>query len=255
MSAIHVEIFGQGQPLIMLHGWAMHSGVWQDFGRLLSEHFQVILVDLPGHGFSAAIEPFELESIVDVLLPILPQEQVIVLGWSLGATVALAMAQRVPERVKHVIMLAGNPQFIQTDDWPGVKTDTLDAFAELLKTGVQQTLIRFLALQVNGLAHGKALLQTLKQAVQTCPPPSDSVLQAGLDILKNSDLREFMSRDLVSISVILGYKDTLIPVACGQAIQGLNSRIDMQILDSAGHAAFLSHQEQLVSIIKRVHHG
>ena len=254
MPAIHYEIYGQGQPLVMLHGWAMHSRVWADLGRLLSAHFQVILVDLPGHGLSAAVEPFELESVVEALLPVLPERQAIVLGWSLGGTVAMAMAQRLPQRFKHLILLAGNPQFIQTDDWPGVKAETLDAFAELLKSGVQQTLIRFLALQVNGLAHGKALLHMLKQAVQACPPPSDWVLQAGLDILKTSNLREFISNDVLPISVILGDRDSLIPVACQQAIHRLNPRIDVQILESAGHAAFLSHPEQLVAIIRRIQH-
>lgn len=251
MSAIHVEIFGQGQPLIMLHGWAMHSRVWEDFARLLSAHFQVILVDLPGHGLSAAIEPFELEAVVDALLPIFPKEQVILLGWSLGATVALAMAQRVPGRIKHLMMLAGNPQFIRTDDWPGVTAETLDAFAGMLKADVQQTLIRFLALQVNGLAHGKALLQRLKSAIQGCPAPSDAVLQAGLQVLKTTDLRDVVSRTVVPITLILGDKDTLIPIDCGRAIQKLNPQVSLQILESAGHAPFLSHPEQLLEVILR----
>ncbi|MBS4051006.1 MAG: pimeloyl-ACP methyl ester esterase, partial [Methylomonas sp.] len=34
----------------MLHGWAMHTGVWRDFARRLAEYYQVICVDLPGHG-------------------------------------------------------------------------------------------------------------------------------------------------------------------------------------------------------------
>jgi pimeloyl-[acyl-carrier protein] methyl ester esterase len=31
----HVEIIGQGQPLVMLHGWGMHSGVWQHLVKRL----------------------------------------------------------------------------------------------------------------------------------------------------------------------------------------------------------------------------
>lgn len=249
--SIHYEVIGQGQPLLMLHGWAMHSQVWFDFAELLSQHFQVILVDLPGHGFSESVEPFELDTVVNALLPVLPEQPVLLLGWSLGATVALAMAQRLPERIKHLLVLAGNPQFIGADAWPGVKAETLDAFADMLKVDVQQTLIRFLALQVNGLAHGKALLQRLKSAIQACPAPSEAVLQAGLQVLKTTDLRDVVARTEIPITLILGDKDTLIPIDCGRAIQQLNPQVSLQILESAGHAPFLSHPEQLLEIILR----
>lgn len=250
MTHIHTEVYGWGQPLVMIHGWAMHTGVWRDFARQLGEYYQVICVDLPGHGRSEAVEPFDLDNIADALLRAIPVRSFAVLGWSLGATVAMAMAERAPQRLRHLIVLAGNPRFVETQDWPGVKSQTLDGFAELLKTDVRQTLIRFLALQVNGLAHGKALLQSLKQALQECPPQSATVLQAGLDVLKTSDLRAFMRRNSLPTSLILGEKDTLIPLACGEAVRGLNSAVNVQVLASAGHAPFLSHPQQLLAAIK-----
>lgn len=249
MTYIHTEIYGQGQPLVMLHGWAMHTGVWRDFARQLAEYYQVICVDLPGHGRSEILEPFGLENIAEAVLQAIPVQEFSVLGWSLGATVAMAIAERAPQRIRHLLVLAGNPCFMETQDWPGVKSRTLDGFAELLKTDVQQTLMRFLALQVNGLAHGKALLQTLKQALHECPPPPVTVLQAGLDILKISDLRPFISNNALSISLILGEKDTLIPLSCGEAMRALNAGVKLQVLASAGHAPFLSHPQQLLAAI------
>ncbi|MCQ8105667.1 pimeloyl-ACP methyl ester esterase BioH [Methylomonas sp. SURF-2] len=252
MSYIHAETFGQGPPLVMIHGWAMHSGVWRDFARRLALHYRVICVDLPGHGRSEALEAFKLENIAETVLAAIPQRRFFLLGWSLGATVAMAMTSRAPERVERLFVLAGNPLFVQTGDWPGVKAETLDAFAELLQTDVQQTLLRFLALQVNGLAHGKTLLQSLRWALLECPPPAAEVLRAGLDVLKNTDLRAFMRENPVSTSMILGEKDTLIPVGCGAAVQGLNPEVKLQILSSAGHAPFLSHPQQLVSAVTGV---
>lgn len=249
MTYIHTEIHGQGRPLVMIHGWAMHSGVWRDFARQLARHYQVICLDLPGHGRSEIIEPFALDKIAHAILQAIPVRQFSVLGWSLGATVAMAMAAQAPQRIRHLVVLAGNPCFVQTQEWPGVKAGTLDAFAELLKTDVQQTLIRFLALQVNGLAHGKALLQTLKQALNECPPPPVEVLQAGLDVLKNSDLRAFIRSNPLPTSMILGKKDTLIPMSCGEAVRSLHSEVKVHVLASAGHAPFLSHPQQLLTAI------
>lgn len=249
MTRIHTEIYGQGQTVVMIHGWAMHSGVWREFAKQLAQHCQVICVDLPGHGHSEALESFTLQQIGDAILKAIPVQQFTLLGWSLGATVAMSMADRFPERVKGLIVLAGNPHFVQKDDWPGVKAETLDAFAELLKADVQQTLVRFLALQVNGLAHGKQLLQTLKSALQECPPPTAEVLQAGLEILKTSDLRGMMLRNGLPVSLISGAKDTLVPSASAQLLQRLNPGIKLHILESAGHAPFLSHPEPLVAVI------
>ncbi len=227
----------------------MHTGVWRDFAKQLGRYYQVVCVDLPGHGRSESIEPFSLERISEALINVLPIEPFNLLGWSLGATVAMDMAERFPERVKSLIVLAGNPQFVKTQDWPGVKSETLEGFAELLKSDVQQTLIRFLALQVNGLAHGKSLLQQLKKSILEVPSPSQQILQSGLDILKNTDKREFVASNVLPVNLILGDKDTLVPADSAQAVKQLNPNIHYQIMPSAGHAPFLSHTEELISKI------
>ena len=58
MSKIHIETFGTGQPIVLVHGWAMHTGIWRDFAITLSNFYRVICVDLPGHGRSEAIADF-----------------------------------------------------------------------------------------------------------------------------------------------------------------------------------------------------
>ena len=250
MTRIHTETYGKGRVLVLIHGWAMHTGVWRDFARQLGRYCQVICVDLPGHGRSESVEPFSLELICEALIKVLPIESFNLLGWSLGATVAMDMAERYPERVHSLIILAGNPLFVQTETWSGVKSETLDAFAELLKLDVQQTLIRFLALQVNGLSHGRPLLQQLRNALMEVPSPMQRVLQSGLEILKNTDKRAFIASTHLPVQVILGNKDTLVPNGVGTALQQLNPKIKPDILEEAGHAPFLSHPEQmLVKII------
>jgi pimeloyl-[acyl-carrier protein] methyl ester esterase len=51
--SLHVETLGSGAPLVLLHGWGMHGGVWTDVAQQLAEEFCVHVVDLPGHGFSS----------------------------------------------------------------------------------------------------------------------------------------------------------------------------------------------------------
>ena len=52
---IHYNIEGEGKPILLIHGWAMHSGVWTDFVRDFSSMFKVITVDLRGHGKSVTM--------------------------------------------------------------------------------------------------------------------------------------------------------------------------------------------------------
>ena len=52
MSLFHA-VRGQGQPLVLLHGWAMHAGIFGPLLDTLADDFELHLVDLPGHGRSA----------------------------------------------------------------------------------------------------------------------------------------------------------------------------------------------------------
>ena len=50
--SLHVDSHGSGAPLLFIHGWGMHGGMWGGVAEQLAEHFRVLAVDLPGHGFS-----------------------------------------------------------------------------------------------------------------------------------------------------------------------------------------------------------
>ena len=54
---IHVDINGSGRPIVMLHGWGMHSGMFKPMVEAFTRDHSVAAVDLPGHGFSAGFEP------------------------------------------------------------------------------------------------------------------------------------------------------------------------------------------------------
>jgi len=215
VTKIHLETFGVGKPIVLVHGWAMHTGIWREFAKQLAQNYRVTCIDLPGHGRSEKIDPFTLERISDELVNIIPPNPpfskggnehascqiegngqappfekgaggICWLGWSLGATVVLDIADRYPERVSSLVLLAGNPSYTQTEQWPGMDTGLLDDFAGHLNKNCQATLLRFLSLQVNGLPDRKILLKALKESVFECDAPDGNTLQGGLKILKEA---------------------------------------------------------------------
>ena len=169
----------------------------------------------------------------------------------MGATVVLDIADRFPERVNSLILLAGNPSFTQTAQWPGMNVSLLDAFADKLNEDCQATLLRFLSLQVNNLPDNKALLRALKSAIMECDAPDDDILRGGLEILKHADLRPVLADTSLPVSVILGARDTLVPVSTGQNMQELAPELTLNIVDKAGHVPFLSHRQDVLAIISR----
>ena len=65
--SLHVERSGHGPDVVLLHGWAMHGGVFAPLVERLASRFTLYLVDLPGHGYSrdrhplrGHAEPFDL---------------------------------------------------------------------------------------------------------------------------------------------------------------------------------------------------
>ena len=68
MSGLHVDVAGSGPPLVLLHGWAMHGGVFAPLVERLRDRHTLHIVDLPGHGLSrdCAI-PLSLEACVNAI--------------------------------------------------------------------------------------------------------------------------------------------------------------------------------------------
>jgi pimeloyl-[acyl-carrier protein] methyl ester esterase len=251
MTKIHTETFGQGKPIVLLHGWAMHSGILRVFANELANNFQVTLVDLPGHGRSQAISPFTLDTVIPALVEAMTEtdEPSCWLGWSLGATFVLEIAQHYPKKVNRLILLAGTPCFVKRDSWSGLDEQVLENFATSLQQDTQGTLLRFLALQIKGLDDQKLALQKIIPLVSEYPAPDQPTLQDGLDILKHTDLREGFARLNIPVSVILGKLDTLVPAVSGEQMQALLPTVDLHLIASAGHVPFLSHQHAVVKAV------
>ena len=245
---LYTETYGTGTALTLIHGWAMHTGIWREFALQLARTYQVTCIDLPAHGRSPAITPFNLDTVSNAIGETLKQPTCL-FGWSLGASLAIETARRFPDKVNALILLAGNPLFVQTDDWAGIKANVLDAFADNLTNDCIATLTRFLALQINGLPNSKALLKQIKSALAETDAPDVDSLQGGLEILKHSDLRGALVELNIPVFIILAEKDTLVPVKVADNLKQLLPNFNIKIIQGAGHTPFLSHSMELHTLI------
>jgi pimeloyl-ACP methyl ester carboxylesterase len=106
---LHFFEKGQGHPLLFLHGFCESGEMWRYFADSLSTQYRVICPDLPGFGDSALTHPIQsLEEVAEQLEAWMQAEQIqnpIVLGHSLGGYVALALLERMGDRIKAIGLL------------------------------------------------------------------------------------------------------------------------------------------------------
>lgn len=249
MSALHVEQFGLGPDLVLLHGWGLHSGVFTALADALAADYRITLIDLPGHGRSRApLRDFDLATLADEAAAAAPA-YASWLGWSLGGMVAAQLALRAAARVEKLILVASSPRFVTGADWPHAMDPTvLAGFARALEQDYRATLERFLSLQVTtGTAEGRETLRALRTAVLQQPPPELAALRAGLAILRTADLRPALATLSRPLQLILGGHDMLVPVKVGNAVRHVLPHARVDVMAEAGHAPFLSHPREFLA--------
>jgi pimeloyl-[acyl-carrier protein] methyl ester esterase len=250
VSRLSVESTGHGPPLVLLHGWAMHSGIWGPVVPHLARRFRVHAVDLPGHGHSAPIAPCTLDAMVAAIDAALDAEArpLSVLGWSLGGLVAMHWAQSRPARVNRLALVCTTPKFVAADDWKhAMPAEAIARFGDELHVAWKLTVQRFLALQVHNSEHGRATLAAMRDQLWARGEPTRAALSATLDVLVAADLREDVRRIAQPTLVIAGGRDTLTPPDAGRWLAAAVPGARYVEIAGAAHAPFLSHRDEFLT--------
>ncbi len=247
-ASLHVEQFGSGPDLVMLHGWGLHAGVWEGVAAVLARDYRVTLLDLPGHGRSPAPAAFTLDAATTAVAAVAPPRAAWV-GWSLGGMIAGQLAATQPARVSALALVASSARFSATPDWPhAMDPQVLTGFAQALATDYRTTLERFVSLQADPRAEREALRVLRAQIFRYDPPPA-AILNGGLDILRDADLRDTFRTVRCPTALVLGARDRLVPPAVGADMQRLVPQLQQQVIAAAGHAPFLSHPREFIALL------
>lgn len=246
---LHVDSVGQGEDVILLHGWGMHSAYWQPLIESLQSQFRVHCIDLPGHGSSCYRGELTEEAFVErikLTIDSITVQPFILIGWSLGGLLAQQFVRQWPDRIKRLVLVSSSASFVQRDNWPhAMSENTLNSFASFLLQDYKTTLNRFLALQVYGSENQKQELRELKEKLYSRGEPVADALQVGLGLLQSMDLRKSLNAIRVPVMLLGGERDTLVPQ---QALSEMNNQLatsTLHIVKGAGHAPFMSHPDEV----------
>lgn len=244
---MHIEVHGDGADLVLIHGWAMHGGIFAPLVDALAPHFRVHVVDLPGHGFSRDEMRFDVAAAAARIARDTPRA--IWLGWSLGGLVALRGALDAPAQVRGLVEVASSPRFVAAADWPcGVAFDVFAQFERDLRSDAKATIERFLALETLGCAQAQAQLRELGRIVFAHGEPQPQALADGLHALEDTDLRDALARLTMPSLWIAGRRDRLVhPDAMRWAAARAPQARCIEF--NSGHAPFLEFSREIADAL------
>lgn len=239
---------GTGFPLIFLHGWCMSSNIWALQIRNLSSHFRIIAPDMRGHGSSGdGGGEMTVSSCVEDLEDLLDYTGVstcVLVGWSLGAQVAMSAFPLLGNRLSGFALVAATPCFV-------MKTDFCCGLPANDVAGMRFKVIRNLDRAVKGFVNlmfsmqeqqSETFFDHVMPVVDSIVLPRLEAALAGLRMLEDTDLRSSLPELTLPVLIIGGNEDRITPHTASVSIARSIPRSRLITFSGCGHAPFLTHE-------------
>ena len=243
-TALHIADSGKGEKcVVLLHGYLESMYVWEDFLPLLTPHFRVITVDIPGHGISEVKgEVHTMEMVADVLhemLNSLGVEKVTMVGHSMGGYVSLAFCARYPEQLEGLVLLSSSPN-PDTD----LKKENRRREIALVRAGKKDALAR-VAPEAGFAEHNRRRLKSYIDDLVECVhiTEDDGIVALLGGMIERVDQNEMLRKCNVPQLFIMGKYDAYIPVEAAEAIIANNPQAEVAWLENSGHMGFIEEPE------------
>lgn len=233
---------GEGETVLVLHGWGSNVTVHKDMIDLLSQKYRVIAPDMPGFGQSEEPnEPWCVDDYVDFILEFLKDfefSKITLLGHSFGGRVIIKLCSReLPFTVEKVILVdaAGvKPEASPEQKFKqAVYHKTKWFFSSSLAKKLCPNLLDNLR-KKNGSADYNAASDTMKKTLVN---------------VVNEDLCGLMPSVKCPALLIWGRLDTATPLSDGQTMEKLMPESALVVLENAGHFSFLDQSAQFLRIL------
>jgi pimeloyl-[acyl-carrier protein] methyl ester esterase len=243
--------------LVMLHGFGTDSQIFASIGAQLSLHYDVMMVDLPGHGETK--EAFGSFSYCGyAILHALKQyvkEPYTLLGWSMGGIVALDMIKQEMEHkckdheckhdhslIENLILVSSTPKFVASDDYKiGMNKAVFSKFKKGIKEDVAGTMEDFYKLMFSENEDASKYLPNL---ISLTPDPK--TLADCLDSFEIYDGRKTLPQIKVPTLILAGDKDKIIDPKASMYMSQEIKGSKIKIFKDAGHAPHLTRGSEVV---------
>lgn len=238
---------GEGTPVVLLHGFLEQQAMWAAFRQMALPHRAVLVLDLPGHGqaplLSATHTMEQLADLVNALLELLQFPRVVLHGHSMGGYVALAFAEKHPQKLAGLILQNSSP-FADSKERQQQRDRAIYLAQQHRAVYIKNTIPQLFN-SPQSPALKKAIAEAVKQGLNT----STAGITASLQGMKlRPDRTQILLQLKCPILMVAGQNDPLIPL---QSLEPLQKTKSLKLTSVKG--GHMSHLEDTKGLMAAVH--
>lgn len=240
-----------GPVLVLLHGYMESLEVWDEFAGLLGKAgYRVVTLDLPGHGISEVLgdtHPMAmLADVVAALLDKLRIERAVLVGHSMGGYVALAFAEKHPEKLNGLVLFHSTPD-ADSDERKAARLREI----EIIRAGRKELLSKQLPGTRFAPENRKRLVDELDAlALQVMLTEDEGAIALLRGMMERADMNAMLRELKAPRLFIFGRHDEVIPPEANERVAAQNPQARVAWLEHSGHMGFIEEPAESLRIIE-----
>lgn len=247
---VFYRIEGQGEPIILIHGYQADSNVWNKVAEILRKSFTLIIPDLPGHGLSELIKPVnDMQFLAKLIFRIMlthAYKSVSVAGHSMGGYVALSFADLYPNYTDNVFLINSHP-FADTMN----KVLNREKESEIIQQGKKQLLIRsFVKNNFSSTFRCNQSKEVQRFTEMALRQGEEGMLADLAGMMARTEKINAPAKLRSKIQVILGTEDINVP---DHKYIDVKDLFDIHLVKNCGHMGILEKPENISELIISLH--
>ena len=229
----HYTQTGNGENVLLLHGWGCSGETLQPITNLLKNNYTVTALDLPGFGKTAEpLEPFgvnEYAAFVTDFLIKTNTSKAILIGHSLGGQIItkIAAEENLPFKIPKIVLIGS----------AGARPKK--SLKTRLKIRLYKTKRFILKLPLINFIFANTLKKLTENAGSADYRNASEMMRKCLVRVVNEDLTPLFHLNTTDTLLIWGVNDTATPLACAKTMEQLMPNAGLAIVQNAGHYPFL----------------
>jgi len=241
---LYVEVDGRGPRLVLVHGFTQTRRSWGPVARDLARHHEVVRVDAPGHGRSAAQT---VDMVEGARLLGEAGGTATYVGYSMGARLCLHLALARPERVSALVLLGATAGIADPDQRRARRRQDEDLALELERVGVERFVRRWLARPLfAGLDEAAAGIEARLE--NTVAGLAASLRLAGTGAQES--LWPRLGELTMPVLVVAGQRDLVFAARAEEMAAAIGPNAEVALVPGAGHAAHSEAPEAFVALVR-----
>lgn len=253
---IYYEINGKGIPIIFIHGFSETNDVFRIQKRTLSKKYSVIAYDIRGHGESdkAGLDLSMKRLSLDLkeLIRHLEYDRVVIVAWSMGATILLDYIRNFgTDKLYKICIVDKGPKMINDENWKlglyhgDYKSQDFKSDLSMLIDNFPEFCKRFTQTMSTDLNE-----KEFKIGLEKISRNSNEVLHDLWKSMGENDYRDTIKKIDIETLIVFGENSNLYSVETGEYLRDNIKKSKLKVFPKCGHLLILENPREFNRIIE-----